>query len=59
MAALRGYALPLLLGLLGGAALLLAWPGADAGAQPLDTAPMAGFDGGGPWHNGPPVTLKQ
>lgn len=51
--------MPLLLALLGGAALLLAWPGADAGAQPLDAEPMAGFDGGGPWHNSPPLTLKQ
>lgn len=59
MAALRGYALPLLLGLLGGAALLLAWPSPEAGAQSAQTLPAAGFDGGGSWHNSSPLTLKQ
>ncbi|CRD55307.1 exported hypothetical protein [Stenotrophomonas thermophila] len=59
MAALRVYALPLLLSLLGGAALLMAWPSPEADAQPAHAVPAAGFDGGGPWHNSPPLTLEQ
>ena len=35
----------------------LAQPGADA--QPAQAVPAAGFDGGGPWHNSPPLTLEQ
>ncbi|KAA3601073.1 redoxin family protein [Stenotrophomonas maltophilia] len=59
MTALRAYALPLLMGLLGGAALLMAWPSPEADAQPAQAVPAAGFDGGGPWHNSPPLTLEQ
>lgn len=59
MARLRSYTLPLLLALCGGAALLLAWPSPDAGAQPAAVVPPAGFQGGGPWHNSPPLTLQQ
>ncbi|WMJ71489.1 thioredoxin family protein [Stenotrophomonas sp. 24(2023)] len=59
MRTVRTYAIPLLLAVLGGAALLLAWPSADAGAQPLE-APMApALAGGGPWHNSPPLELAQ
>lgn len=59
MGALRVYVLPLLLGLLGGAALLMAWPSPEAGAHPAQAAPAVGFDGGGPWHNSPPLALNQ
>ncbi|MCI1101678.1 redoxin family protein [Stenotrophomonas maltophilia] len=59
MGALRVYVLRLLLGLLGGAALLMAWPSPEAGAHPAQAAPAAGFDGGGPWHNSPPLALNQ
>lgn len=59
MGALRVYVLPLLLGLLGGAAQLMAWPSPEAGAHPAQAAPAAGFDGGGPWHNSPPLALNQ
>lgn len=51
MAGLRAYVLPLLMGVLGGAALLMAWPSPEADAQPAQAVPAAGFDGGGPWHN--------
>ncbi|PSD33243.1 thioredoxin [Stenotrophomonas maltophilia] len=59
MAALRGYALPLLLALLGRSGVVAGMARRGCGAQPLDAEPMAGFDGGGPWHNSPPLTLKQ
>lgn len=48
MAGLRAYVLPLLMGVLGGAALLMAWPSPEADAQPAQAVPAAGFDGGGP-----------